>query len=156
MKTLLTCSLVCLALAVAGCDSTAPTGEKPGKDADAKKPGGGKPAAKRERVKGKNAFVGRWVFPKPGKQDWSDKVSKDAVIEFHDEDSPGTGKITVTDTKAKGEGYYLCQSGGGFVFQVKFYSKDGVSLGGYGGLLQVTKLTDDEIVGDLFTLKRVD
>ena len=156
MKTLLIGFLFCFTIAVVGCGSTSPSTEKPDKR-DTKKPGSdAKPTAKTERKKGKNPLVGRWVITKAGKQDWSDKVSKDAVIEFHDEDSPGTGEITVTDTRATGKGYYGYQGKGGFIFEVKFRLKDGTPEGGYGGLMQITKLTDNEIVGDLFTLKRVD
>ncbi len=150
MRTVLRSLWVCLTISVAGCGSATPTPQNPGKGGD------GKPAANKARKQGKNPLVGRWVIAKAGKQDWSDKVSKEAVIEFHDEDSPGTGKLTVADTKALGEGYYIYEGKSGFRFEVKFRRKDGTPEGGYGGLMQITKLTGDEVVGDLFTLKRVD
>lgn len=149
--------LVCLTIAAAGCDTRAPTTAAPGKGGDPKNAGGaGTPSSGRGRAKGKNPLVGRWVIAKVGKQDWSPKVSKEAVLEFHDEDSPGTGKLTVADRRADGDGYYIYEGPTGFRFEVKFRRRDGTPEGGYGGLMQISKLTDAEVVGDLFTLKRVD
>ncbi len=154
MKALTTCLLLGFALAHAGCSTSSPTGpDSTPEKRDAKKtqPGGDpNPAPGKEKRPAANPLVGRWVIKKAGTQDWSPMVSKDAVIEFHDDGD----KMTVTDRRADGEGYYVYMGKDGFRFQVKFTRKDGTSDGGYGGLMQVTKMTDREIVGDLFTLER--
>jgi hypothetical protein len=97
-----------------------------------------------------NPLVGRWVIKKTGTQDWSSKFTKDAVIEFHNDGQT----MTVADTKATGKGVYT-YTGDGFIFTIDVDRKDGSRDGGFGGTADVTKMTDQEIVADLFTLRRV-
>jgi hypothetical protein len=141
---------------MAGCASSTLPGANPNRGGDGKKPSGGSKPGVDQKAKAKpNPLVGRWVMKKAGDQDWSDTVSKDAVIEFHgDGATPNCGTMTVTDRDVKGEGAYVYMAKDGFRFEVKFRRKDGTPLGGYGGVVNVTRLKDREMVGDLFTLER--
>lgn len=113
-----------------------------------KKSGGNdpNPAVKTRKA---NPLVGKWITKK-GNEHWTANVSKQAVIEFLND---GTTMTITNNNKIAAEADYLWQ-GNKFVFQARFTRPDG-SKNGYGAQVQIEKMTENEVVADVFTLQRI-
>jgi hypothetical protein len=133
-----------------GSSSTGGNAEKKSPD---KKSGGNdlKPASQTKRA---NPLVGKWTVTKSNKH-WAENVSKQAVIEFlSDGETPNTGTMTITNNNnITADADYMWQ-GDMFVFQAKFTRPNGMK-NGYGAQVKIEKRTENEIVADVFTLKRI-
>ena len=96
-----------------------------------------------------NPLVGKWKVTKSNEH-WAGNVSKQAVIEFLND---GETMSITNNNGITAEANYSWQ-GKDFVFQAKFTRADG-SKNGYGAQVIVERRTEDEIVADIFTLKRI-
>jgi len=148
-------------LAAAGCTSSSASGggspttsDIPNKSTDDRRTGdkNSKPTVTTKRA---NPLAGKWTVTKASEH-WADHVAKQAIVEFHaDGATPNAGSMSITNNNnvVTTEGDYLWQ-GAGFVFVAKFLHPDG-TRNGCGAQVKIEKMTNDEIVADEFTLKRI-
>lgn len=150
-----------LCFAVAGCTSSSTTSsdstrgtESSNRVADDSRPDPKNPKKAVGDGKRANPLVGRWTVTKSS-EIWAEHVSKKAIIEFvADGQTPNTGMMKITNNNNITADAGFMWQGTGFVFEAKFEHPDGMR-NGCAAQVKIEKLTDNEIVGDYFTLKRI-